>query len=93
MIRTGVLNNHENWIVLCEPAMRNTAPCIAYAAFKIQSINKKANMIVAASDHIILKDDDFLYNNFSFISLLFSCSFKHYKLKEELSHSKLCGIS
>ena len=46
--------------ILCEPAMRNTAPCIAYAAFKIQSINKKANMIVAASDHIILKEDNFL---------------------------------
>lgn len=46
--------------VLCEPAMRNTAPCIAYAAFKIQSINKDANMIVAASDHIILEEDEFV---------------------------------
>ena len=46
--------------VLCEPAMRNTAPCVAYAAFKIQSINANANMIVAASDHIILKEDEFV---------------------------------
>jgi mannose-1-phosphate guanylyltransferase len=46
--------------ILCEPAMRNTAPCIAYAAFKIQSINEKANMIIAASDHIILKEEKFI---------------------------------
>ena len=35
--------------ILCEPAMRNTAPCIAYASFRIQSMNKDANIIVAAS--------------------------------------------
>jgi mannose-1-phosphate guanylyltransferase len=40
--------------------MRNTAPCVAYAAFKIQSINEDANMIIAASDHIILKEDEFV---------------------------------
>tara|TARA_B100000287_G_C20532002_1_gene741262 strand:- start:39 stop:1088 length:1050 start_codon:yes stop_codon:yes gene_type:complete len=46
--------------ILCEPAMRNTAPCIAYAAFKIQAINSNANIIVAASDHIVLKEDKFV---------------------------------
>ncbi|MDA7729106.1 mannose-1-phosphate guanylyltransferase, partial [Flavobacteriales bacterium] len=46
--------------ILCEPAMRNTAPCVAYAAFKIQSINEDANMIIAASDHIILKEEEFV---------------------------------
>lgn len=46
--------------ILCEPAMRNTAPCVAYAAFKIQSMNKNANMIIAASDHIILKENEFV---------------------------------
>lgn len=46
--------------ILCEPAMRNTAPCVAYAAFKIQSINKNANMIIAASDHVIVKEDEFV---------------------------------
>ena len=40
--------------------MRNTAPCVAYAAFKIQSMNENANMIIAASDHIILKEDEFV---------------------------------
>tara|TARA_B100001142_G_scaffold170032_1_gene169579 strand:- start:19065 stop:20147 length:1083 start_codon:yes stop_codon:yes gene_type:complete len=46
--------------ILCEPAMRNTAPCIAYASFKIYSINKNANMIIAASDHIILNEGEFV---------------------------------
>ena len=46
--------------ILCEPAMRNTAACVAYAAFKIQSMNKNANMIIASSDHIILKEDQFV---------------------------------
>ena len=46
--------------ILCEPAMRNTAPCVAYAAFKIESMNENANMIIAASDHIILKEDEFV---------------------------------
>jgi mannose-1-phosphate guanylyltransferase len=46
--------------ILCEPSMRNTAPCVAYAAFKIQSMNENANMIIAASDHIILKEEEFV---------------------------------
>ena len=46
--------------ILCEPAIRNTAPCVAYAAFKIQSMNENANMIIAGSDHIILKEDEFV---------------------------------
>ena len=46
--------------ILCEPSIRNTAPCIAYAAFRIQSMNENANIIVAASDHIILKEDEFV---------------------------------
>ena len=46
--------------ILCEPTMRNTAPCVAYSAFKIQSENPDANMIIAASDHIITKEDEFV---------------------------------
>ena len=46
--------------ILCEPAMRNTAPCIAYATFKIHEINQKANIIIAASDHIVLKENEFV---------------------------------
>ena len=46
--------------ILCEPTMRNTAPCIAYAAFKIYSKNEDANMIVAPSDHLITNEDEFV---------------------------------
>lgn len=46
--------------VLLEPARRNTAPCIAYANFRIQKINPKANIIVAPSDHLILNEDKFI---------------------------------
>lgn len=39
--------------VVLEPAMRNTAPCILYAAMKISKKNPDALMIVAPSDHWI----------------------------------------
>jgi mannose-1-phosphate guanylyltransferase len=45
--------------VLCEPMRRNTAPAIAYAAYKISRKNPEANLVVAPSDHIILKEDIF----------------------------------
>ena len=45
--------------VLSEPSRRNTAPCIAYAVYKIESINPNANIVVAPSDHIILREDIF----------------------------------
>jgi len=46
--------------VLLEPLRRNTAPCIAYANHKIRLINPEAMIMVAPSDHIILKETDFL---------------------------------
>lgn len=46
--------------ILCEPARQNTAPCIAYAAFKILKRNPNANFVVAPSDHLILKEAAFL---------------------------------
>lgn len=45
--------------VLCEPSRRNTAPCIAYASFKIKSKNKNANIIVSPSDHLITDESKF----------------------------------
>lgn len=45
--------------VLCEPSRRNTAPCIAYANYRILQKNPEANVVVAPSDHIILKEDVF----------------------------------
>ena len=46
--------------VLLEPHRRNTAPCIAYAVNRIKAMTDKANIIVAPSDHLILKENDFL---------------------------------
>lgn len=48
--------------VLLEPAMRNTAPCILYAALKIQKENPDAVMIVAPSDHWIEDEQTFSKN-------------------------------
>nr|WP_321228182.1 mannose-1-phosphate guanylyltransferase [uncultured Psychroserpens sp.] len=48
--------------VVLEPAMRNTAPCILYAALKIQKENEDAVMIVAPSDHWI-EDETAFTNN------------------------------
>ncbi len=45
--------------VLCEPMRRNTAPAIAFAAYKIKKLNPDALLIVAPSDHIILQEDVF----------------------------------
>lgn len=46
--------------VLLEPLRRNTAPCLAYAAHKVNLLNPDANLIVTPSDHLILKEDEFL---------------------------------
>ncbi len=48
--------------LLLEPVMRNTAPCILYAALKINAINKDAVMVVAPSDHWIEDEAEFLRN-------------------------------
>lgn len=48
--------------VLCEPSRRNTAPCVAYANYKIKEVNPNAIVVVAPSDHIIMKEDEFVRN-------------------------------
>lgn len=48
----------ENQVIL-EPYRRNTAPCIAYANYKIKAQNPNAVIVVAPSDHVILKEDVF----------------------------------
>lgn len=56
--------------VLCEPARRNTAPCIAYAMARIKAMEAtrrlsdskqigNAKIVVAASDHLILQEEKF----------------------------------
>lgn len=46
--------------ILLEPCMRNTAPCIAYAAYKIKALNPDANIVVAPSDHLITNEAEFI---------------------------------
>ena len=48
--------------LLLEPAMRNTAPCILYSAFKIYNENPDGVMIIAPSDHWIDNEEEFLNN-------------------------------
>lgn len=45
--------------ILLEPNRRNTAPCIAYACYKIARKDPDARVVVAPADHIILKEDVF----------------------------------
>jgi len=45
--------------IICEPERKNTAPCIAFAAAKIFKINRKATLVVAPSDHLILNKTRF----------------------------------
>jgi mannose-1-phosphate guanylyltransferase len=45
--------------VLGEPYRKNTAPCIAYASFKISAIDPDARIVVAPSDHVILDEAAF----------------------------------
>lgn len=48
--------------ILCEPSRRNTAPCVAYANYRIMAMDPDAQVVVAPSDHIILKEEIFLEN-------------------------------
>lgn len=58
LVQEQLPNFNEDQILL-EPSRKNTAPCVAYASYKIHSKNKDANIIVAPSDHLILKEVEF----------------------------------
>lgn len=45
--------------VLLEPMRRNTAPCIAYAVYRICKQNPKANIVVLPSDHLITNEKEY----------------------------------
>ncbi len=56
--------------ILLEPSAKNTAPCLAYASFRINALDPDANCIVAPSDHIILDETSFnenLYKALDFV--------------------------
>ena len=45
--------------ILAEPAARNTAPCIAYACWKIKAHHPHANIVVTPSDALVLDGDEY----------------------------------
>ncbi len=44
--------NPEN--ILAEPSRKNTAPCVAYIAFKLLQKDPKAALVIAPSDHLVI---------------------------------------
>jgi len=46
--------------VLLEPIRRNTAPCIAYAVYKIKAKTEDANIVVVPSDHLITDELEYI---------------------------------
>ena len=46
--------------ILAEPEGRNTAPCIAYASWKIQKKDPEANIVVTPADALVLKTAEFV---------------------------------
>ncbi|MCQ2300534.1 MAG: mannose-1-phosphate guanylyltransferase [Bacteroidales bacterium] len=60
--------------VLCEPMRRNTAPCLAYANYHIQSIlpkGEEANIVVSPADHLVTNEGEFqriITMGFDFVS-------------------------
>ncbi|MCL1943655.1 MAG: mannose-1-phosphate guanylyltransferase [Candidatus Azobacteroides sp.] len=59
LIREQLPELNSNQILL-EPQRRNTAPCIAFASYHIRAVNPDANIVVAPSDHLILRENEFL---------------------------------
>lgn len=45
--------------ILAEPCARNTAPCIAYACWKIKAKHPSANIVVTPSDALVIDSDEF----------------------------------
>ena len=45
--------------VLCEPERKNTAPCIAYAAAKIHTLDPDATLLISPADHLIINESRF----------------------------------
>ncbi len=48
--------------ILAEPSRNNTAPCLAFTAFKLHNLNPNASFVVASSDHLIVNEAEFLRN-------------------------------
>jgi mannose-1-phosphate guanylyltransferase len=44
--------------ILAEPIRKNTAPCIAYAAYKIKKRDPNAVMLITPADHLVTKEEE-----------------------------------
>ncbi|MDP6877197.1 MAG: sugar phosphate nucleotidyltransferase [Candidatus Marinimicrobia bacterium] len=57
------IKKHVNGVpsdnIIIEPEGKNTAPCIALAALRIEEINKNATMAVFPADHLIIGHKEF----------------------------------
>lgn len=51
----GIPKNH----ILAEPEARNTAPCIAWACWKIKADDEYANIVVTPSDAVVMNSEEF----------------------------------
>jgi len=51
----GIPANH----ILAEPEARNTAPCIAWACWKIKAEDNDANIVVTPSDAVVMNPEEF----------------------------------
>ncbi len=54
------INDIQDGNILSEPARKNTAPCVAYACYKIAQLNPNALTVIAPSDHLITKETIFI---------------------------------
>ena len=45
--------------ILAEPAARNTAPCIAWACWRIRQENPEANVVVTPADAVVMNPEEF----------------------------------
>lgn len=57
--------------ILLEPARRNTAPCICWAARHIEALDPDASMVILPSDHLILREKvfrDSIEKGFEFVN-------------------------
>lgn len=46
--------------ILSEPSRKNTAPCIAYIAFRLMALDPEAVMMAAPADNLVLETDEFV---------------------------------
>jgi len=69
LVREQLPELNEDQILL-EPARRNTAPCIAWAAYHIAARDPQASIMVAPSDHLITREaifEESILKGFDFV--------------------------